>query len=122
MADEAVQMPELRNEYSFAPGDPPVVLPRPLAVSLLNSLEMWQDVVTRRVGRPDERLAKDITELTGLLLPEDKWRRGTKPDTCPKCGQPKLHNKRYNEWACSDPDCVMAHGSGPGGGHTNGTP
>ncbi|MFC5178476.1 hypothetical protein [Nocardioides taihuensis] len=37
--------------------------------------------------------------------------------SCPECGKPVRVAPRWHEWACSDPDCVKAHGPGPGGGH-----
>lgn len=36
---------------------------------------------------------------------------------CPACGSSTYVAKRWGEWACSDSDCVNAHGAGPGGGH-----
>lgn len=36
---------------------------------------------------------------------------------CPECGKPVAVSKHWQEWACSDPECVKAHGPGPGGGY-----
>lgn len=39
------------------------------------------------------------------------------PPDCPACGKPVAVSKHWGEWACSDSECVNAHGPGPGGGH-----
>jgi hypothetical protein len=52
--------------YSFGPDDPDIALDRATAVRILNQLEMWDDVVTRR-ARPDAMLRSLIETLTAKL-------------------------------------------------------
>lgn len=35
---------------------------------------------------------------------------------CPSCHKPLWWSALYKEWACSDPNCINAHGPGVGGG------
>lgn len=57
---------EPRDPHSFAPGDPPIEVPRKLAVELLERMEMSRDHVERTTGS-DAWGIRIITRLTSLL-------------------------------------------------------
>ena len=56
-----------RDPHSFAPGDPGVMLTRRMATDILDHLESWNDVVTRRAGA-DAQLTLLIQELSTILV------------------------------------------------------
>ena len=43
----------MNNVYDFGPYDQDIVLSRKLGVSILNHLEMWNDVIFSRKGKHD---------------------------------------------------------------------
>lgn len=57
----------MADPYAFAPGDPDVVMPRSLAVHLLDRMEMARDSVEHRTGKPDKHGQWLIGELITLL-------------------------------------------------------
>lgn len=56
-----------RDPNSFAPDDPPVSLPRKLAVELLERNEMFLDIVEIRSGKTDDWGRRIRETLTSIL-------------------------------------------------------